>query len=64
MSVLKDLEKVVAAVKQEVVGHLDSAKIKTGTENPFGDKTLLLDMSQCRMNTVKVVPFFKNIGFR
>ena len=45
MSVMKDLKKAVEVAKRTVLDNLDSSTIKTGEENPFGDKTLLLDQS-------------------
>jgi myo-inositol-1(or 4)-monophosphatase len=45
MTLMKDLKKSVEIAKRTVLDNLDSSTIKTGEENPFGDKTLLLDQS-------------------
>ncbi|MHA2424323.1 MAG: inositol monophosphatase family protein [Candidatus Thorarchaeota archaeon] len=45
MTVMQDMKKAVEIAKQTVLENLDSSTIRTGEENPFGDKTLLLDQS-------------------
>ena len=45
MTVMQDLKKAAEVAKQTVLENLDSVTIRTGEENPFGDKTLLLDQS-------------------
>ncbi|MDF1539583.1 MAG: hypothetical protein P1Q69_11850 [Candidatus Thorarchaeota archaeon] len=45
MTLLKDLRKAAAIAKKTVLDNLDDSTKKTGSENPFGDKTLLLDQS-------------------
>ncbi|MFW9848433.1 MAG: inositol monophosphatase family protein [Candidatus Thorarchaeota archaeon] len=43
MALKKDLYKAVKIAKQTVLENLELSKIRTGSENPFGDKTRLLD---------------------
>jgi len=45
MTLLQDLKKAAAIAKKTVLDNLDVATKKTGSENPFGDQTLLLDQS-------------------
>ncbi|MHA1908868.1 MAG: inositol monophosphatase family protein [Candidatus Thorarchaeota archaeon] len=45
MTVMHDLKKAVEIAKKTVLENLDASTIRTGEENPFGDKTLLLDQS-------------------
>ncbi len=45
MTVMQDLKKAAEVAKQTVLENLDSVTFRTGEENPFGDKTLLLDQS-------------------
>ncbi|MCK5302287.1 MAG: hypothetical protein KAJ96_04025, partial [Candidatus Thorarchaeota archaeon] len=43
MTLVQVLRRAVEAAKKNVLGNLDLAAEQTGTLNPFGDKTLLLD---------------------
>lgn len=45
MTLLQDLKKSVLIAKKTVLGNLDASAEKTGSKNPFGDRTLLLDQS-------------------
>ena len=44
MTVLKTLKEAVAAAKTSILENLDQAAELTGEVNPYGDKTLLLDL--------------------
>ena len=44
MTVLKTLEKAVEAAKNSILDNLDKSAELTGDVNPYGDKTLLLDI--------------------
>ncbi|MFW9848432.1 MAG: inositol monophosphatase family protein [Candidatus Thorarchaeota archaeon] len=45
MTVMYDMKKAVEIAKHAVLDNLESSTIRTGVENPFGDKTLLLDQT-------------------
>ena len=45
MTIMNDLKTAAKTAKELVLDNLDFAKEKTGTQNPFGDKTLRLDQS-------------------
>lgn len=45
MTLLQDLKKAAAIAKKTVLDNLDATTKKTGSKNPFGDQTLLLDQS-------------------
>ncbi len=44
MTALKTIQEAIVAAKQCILENLDSASEYTGTINPFGDRTLLLDV--------------------
>ncbi len=45
MTVLKTLQKAITAAKKSILENLDNASELTGNVNPYGDKTLLLDIN-------------------
>ncbi|TFF94742.1 hypothetical protein EU546_04500, partial [Candidatus Thorarchaeota archaeon] len=54
MNIEETLQKAAAAAKKLVVENLWQSDQKTGTTNPFGDKTLLLDM-KCEEEIIKAL---------